>query len=50
MLENAVIPLNDSIDTFVRKKKKSYRKVKNKVDYKPRENHGGVPMEKNRRS
>ena len=49
-LDNAIIPLNESIDTFVRKRKKSYRKVKYKGDYRPRENHDGVSMERQRRS
>ena len=49
-LDNARIPLNESIDTFVRKKKKSFRKVKYKGDYRPRENQDCMPMERQRRS
>ena len=49
-LDNDVLPLDDSTDTFVRSKKKSYKEIKYKKDYKPEESHNGVFTSKPRRS
>ena len=49
-LDNDVLPLDDSIDTFVRPKKKPYKEIKYKNNYKPGESRNGTFVNKPRRS
>src|SRR5688500_17275102 len=44
ILDNVPIPLDPTIQTFVREGKKPYKSLNYKLDYTPKEDHGNLPI------